>query len=121
MVKQTRYILFGIAVFAGLIGGWYYGQYVSPLTLVDTTPNMLREDYQTDYVLMVAEAYSVENDLDKAAERMGVLGSGNPTLQVQSAMAFALELRYTNEDLLVLRNLAEAFASMIPSEGGVLP
>lgn len=110
MTKNARYFLFAITVIIGALMGWYYGQFVNPMILADTTPNMLREDYQTDYVLMVAEAYSVENDIDSAVERIGALGGNNPTLRVQSAMAFALELGYPNADLLLMRNLAEAFA-----------
>ena len=110
MGKNTRYILFGITVLIGAMAGWYYGQFVNPMVLADTTPNMLREDYQTDYVLMVAEAYSAEKDIQSAVERMGMLGGKDPALQTQAAMAFALELGYPTEDLLVMRNLAEAFA-----------
>jgi hypothetical protein len=110
MAKNTRFIFFGITVLIGLMGGWYYGQFINPMVLADTTPNMLREDYQTDYVLMVAEAYSVEKNIQAAVERMGALGGADPTLQVQAAMAFALELGYPTQDLLIMRNLAEAFA-----------
>ncbi len=36
--------------------GLWYGWRVSPVRYVSTTPDLLRQDYRDDYVLMVAEA-----------------------------------------------------------------
>ncbi|HSL45503.1 MAG TPA: hypothetical protein VK897_18860, partial [Anaerolineales bacterium] len=67
---MARRIGFIIAILIGLAGGLYYGWVVNPVNYVDTTIDTLRPDYQTDYVLMVAEAYHANLDLDLAARRL---------------------------------------------------
>jgi hypothetical protein len=51
---MSRWTRFLIAIAVGLALGLLYGWVLSPVKYVDTTPNTLRADYQTDYVLMVA-------------------------------------------------------------------
>ena len=46
-----------ILAIIGIALGLLYGWVIEPVKFVDTTPASLRADYQTDYVLMVAEAY----------------------------------------------------------------
>ncbi len=110
-----RYLFFGFALAIGIALGLYYGWVVSPVKFISTSPNTLRVDYRSDYVLMVAEAYSVEQDAALAARRLAALGRENPLESVQEALVFAVQNNYTPEDLLLLRALNEALQTWDPS------
>ena len=66
---MSRWILFLITVALGLGAGLFYGWKINPGEYINTTPGSLRDDYKADYVLMVAEAYQAEADLN-AADRL---------------------------------------------------
>jgi hypothetical protein len=89
-----RWLKFLLAIALGAAAGMFYGWVISPVEYIDTTPDSLREDYKTDYVLMVAEAYQAEADLGGAARRLAVLGDLPPTQVVANAVAFALTNGY---------------------------
>ena len=48
----SRWILFIFAILVGAGLGLLYGWVINPVDYVDTTPDTLRIDYKTDYVLM---------------------------------------------------------------------
>ena len=56
-----------IALIVGIALGLIYGWVIEPVEYTDVTPNILREDYRADYVLMVAEAHQNEQDPETAA------------------------------------------------------
>jgi hypothetical protein len=106
--NMKRYVYFLGAVLVGIGFGLLYGWVVSPIQFYDTTPGTLRVDYQSDYVLMVAEAYTREQDALLAVERLYLLGTVNPAEKVQEAIVFAVQAGYAPEDLAVMRELGEA-------------
>lgn len=108
MSRWTRFIL---AIVVGIALGLLYGWVLSPVKYVDTTPNTLRADYQTDYVLMVAEIYQTENDLALAEQRLTFLSSMPASYTIQKALDYAAEKDYYQADIdlmLVLRDRFEA-------------
>lgn len=105
---RSRYIYFGLAVLAGLGLGLLYGWVISPVQFLDTTPDTLRIDYQTDYVLMTAEAYNDEQDIQLALRRLGFLGVDAPTEVIQKAIVYAASASYAPDDLFLMRELGEA-------------
>lgn len=110
-----RYVFFVLAVILGVSGGLYYGIEVSPVELVDTTPDSLRIDYRTDYVLMVAEAYSVDQDPIGAVRRLALLGAQDPVAVVDAAIQFGIEWGYSDEDLVTIRELADDLRTWSPA------
>ena len=68
-MKSNRWLLILIALIAGIGIGLAYGWVVDPVDFFDLTPDTLRADYKTDYVLMTAEAYRAEQDPALAAPR----------------------------------------------------
>jgi hypothetical protein len=74
----ARWIGFIIAILVGVALGLGYGWIVSPVHYVDTSPDTLRVDYRTDYVLMVAEAYKNEIDPGLAVRRLALLDNTPP-------------------------------------------
>jgi len=105
---MSRWVRFFVVLFIGFGIGLLYGWFVDPVDYVDTFPDTLREDYKADYVLMVAEAYQFEQDIDLAIERLAYLSPTPPVSLVENAMFFAVQSGYTPADLGLLRNFSDA-------------
>ncbi len=106
---NRRWLFFLLAIAAGIAAGLIYGWIINPVKYVDTSPDTLRADYKTDYVLMVAEAFQAEQDLDAAARRLALLGDAPPAQTIGEAVTFAVRAGYAPEDLEKLRQLGVAF------------
>ncbi len=115
--RRARWIAFLFAIAVGLGLGLYYGWVVSPVDYVDTAPNTLRADYKADFVLMTAEAYQADGDLEAARRTLALLGE-DPVTAVQQALDFGAEHGYTSQDLFVLQELLSALQAQQPAEGG---
>jgi hypothetical protein len=111
---MSRWVGFLIAMMIGIAGGLYYGWVFDPVEYVDTSPDTLLIDYKTDYVLMVAEAYQLESDLDLAARRLAVLGSKPPVELVQDALLFAARAGYVDADIQKMEMLETQLRSWNP-------
>jgi hypothetical protein len=112
---MLRWISFLVAILVGLGIGLVYGWAFNPVEYIDTAPNSLREDYQTDYVLMVAEAYQVEGNLALAVRRLALLGGEVPESIVQQATLEAGRLGYLDQDLSLMQELRQDLLSWNPS------
>jgi hypothetical protein len=108
-----------IALALGLVIGLAYGWLVQPVTYVETTPDSLRVDYRTDYVLMVAEAFNGPGSLDTAKRRLASLGPQPPLDIVQQAQDYARQNHFSQDDLQRLSTLAMALeaAPLAPAIG----
>ena len=113
---MRRWILFFIVMAIGAAAGLYYGWVINPVEYVDTAPASLRMDYKTDFVLMVAEAYRVENNLNLAARRLALLGTDTPEVTVSKAVEFARQIGYNEQDIMLIEDLAEALKNWNPSQ-----
>lgn len=114
---MSRWIRFFLAIAIGAAGGLFYGWAINPVKYVDTTPDTLRIDYKSDYVLMVAESYSADNDLTLAARRLGLLGDTPPIDTVREAVLFAERQGYVDSDVTLMRQLLTALQTWTtPSE-----
>ena len=105
---MSRWIRFLLAIAIGAAGGLFYGWVLNPVKYVDTTPDTLRIDYKSDYVLMVAESYSSDSDLDLAARRLALLGDTPPVDIVREAVLFAERQGYVDTDVTLMRHLFSA-------------
>lgn len=114
--RKARWLAFFVAIAVGMGIGLYYGWAVSPVSYVDTAPNTLRADYKADFVLMVAEAYQADGDLEAARRELALVGSNAPAV-VEEAIAFGASHGYASQDLFVLRELLNALQSQ-PVGGG---
>jgi len=103
---MSRWIKFLIAIGLGAAGGLLYGWVINPVEYVDIAPDSLRQDYKADYVLMVAEAYQVEDDLSLAVRRLALLGDTPPSELVGAVMNYAVEHEYPDSDLALLQALS---------------
>lgn len=118
---SSRWIRFLIVIGLGLAAGLYYGAIVNPVTVVDTTPDMLRDDFRADYVLMVAEVYQAKKDLPFAARKLAVLGD-SPVLEiVQTAYDSAAEIPFSQTDLALIQILRTDLQTWNPAPEDLQP
>jgi hypothetical protein len=125
---MVRWFLFLLMLSIGAALGLVYGWVLNPVKFVDTPPASLRVDYRTDYVLMVAEAYQAEGDLDLAARRLALLGDRPPAEMVQEAMVWGSQAPYPEGDMALLTRLASDLqtwnalpGAAAPATGGTQP
>lgn len=97
MPSRVARFLVGCAL--GLVLGLGYAWYLQPVTYYDTSPDTLRADYRTDYVLMVAQAYGPEGDLRLALLRLAALGPMPPVEIVTTAKSYSEAHAFSREDL----------------------
>lgn len=97
-------MLLGLAFGAAL--AVVYGWLIQPVEYVDTSPDSLRADFRTDYILMTAEAYAGDQDLNLARVRLAALGPQPPEQYAAQAIDYALQHSFGATDLQLLSQLA---------------
>jgi hypothetical protein len=115
---MSRRVWFIVAVLAGVTLGLVYGWVINPVQYVETSPDTLRADYKTDYVLMVAEAYHTESDLSLAVRRLAILGNTPQLEMVQQAIVFADQSGYSPQDIDLMLNLSQGLKTWSPETQG---
>lgn len=119
-MSSSNIIKIVIALGVGIALGLLYGWMIDPVEYTDAPPNILREDYKVDYVLMVAEAYQTEMNDDNAARRLGVLGSEAPAVIITDALEYAKQNNFTEDEIQALQDLLTAMQTYQP-QGNVNP
>ncbi len=99
----------------GLAAGLAYGWLIRPVSYVDTAPGSLRADYRTDYILMVAETYAGEADLESAKVRLATLGPQDPVEALSGAIDYAVAHGFSQADLITLNRLLERLRAAEPT------
>lgn len=117
-MQSKRYLFFLISVLVGLILGLNYGWYMKPATPEDKYMIALRADYQTDYVLMVAEIFSTEKDVALAKSRLLPLDDGDGDLVglIQRTYIVASDLNYSERDKNLMSNLSKGIESGVVNQ-----
>lgn len=118
---MSRWHKFLIMIAVGLAAGLVYGWVISPVEYTNTTPDTLRTDYRSDYVLMVAEVFHADQNVDQAAQRLGILGSDPPAKIAAQVLDYARQVNLPESDLTLLQSLATALQTWQPVPGGGLP
>jgi len=95
----------------GLALGFAIGWWLWPVQYTNTAPSVLRQDYRDDYVVMVAAAYEVEEDLGQARERLELLDSEEPAALVVELAERLVEAGGSTEDITHLARLAWALGA----------
>jgi hypothetical protein len=112
---NARYAPLIIGLLIGVALGLFYGWVIHPIEHDVTTPNSLQEKYQAELILMIAEAYSNEPDLDLARQRMIGLGYQAFEDRVENALNFAQAHDFSDQDVQTLTNLLKQLSTPIPS------
>ncbi len=118
MNLSTQATRIAIGLILGLLLGLIYGWLVRPVEYVNTSPDALRVDFRTDYVLMTAEAYGDGGDLDLARFRLAALGPLPPGEYATQAIDYALQQNFSRDDVERLNKLAIALRSL-PDSGEI--
>jgi hypothetical protein len=115
---MSRWIRFFVVFFIGLAASLFYAWIINPVKLVETSPDTLREDYKADYVLMVAEIYHADGNLEQATQRLALLGNATPGQIVDAALTYARgemnddQAIYPVEDLEMMQLLVDALKTI---------
>ena len=117
---QNRLAPLIIGLISGALIAMVYGWLIRPVEYIDTSPDSLRIDFRTDYVLMVAESYSADQDLTLAQVRLAALGPQAHDDYVTQAIDYALEHSFGQADIGRLNALAIALRNL-PQPGGIGP
>ena len=106
--NRSRWVFVLLALILGAGLGLAYGWYVNPVDFFDLTPDTLRADYKADYVLMTAEAYSVELDPGLAARRLAIFGTKSPSALASEGLMYARANGFSDEDIALIQELVTA-------------
>jgi hypothetical protein len=107
-MKSSRLLFILLALVAGIGMGLAYGWFVDPVEFSDLTPDTLRADFKTDYVLMVAEAYRTEQDPGLAARRLAILDSKSPAAIASDGLTYARKNGFADSDIALIQELVTA-------------
>ncbi len=113
-MTSSNLIKIAIAISIGIALGLIYGWVIDPIEYTDVPPNILREDYRVDYVLMVAEAFQNDHNPETAARHLASLGSEPPATMTISALEYANRNGFTQNEILALQNLLTAMQMVQP-------
>lgn len=113
-MSSSKWIIIALALLSGIALGLIYGWVLDPVEYTDVTPNILREDYRVDYVLMVAEAYQHDLNADQANRRLAVLGSETPVSIITSALEYASQNQFSPAEIEALQGLLTAMQTHPP-------
>jgi len=91
----------------GFIIGWW----LWPVQYTNTAPVVLRQDYRDDYIVMIATAYEVEEDLEQARERLKLLDPREPATLVVELAERLIEAGGDADDIARLARLAWALGA----------
>jgi outer membrane PBP1 activator LpoA protein len=115
----NRYIWFSLSILFGLLIGLISGSRLIPIPYENLSFNSLRADYKTDYVLMAAEVYHGDHNIQQAQNLLRQLGPEAPIYQVQQAIVKGRDFNYSQQDMEWLIQLLQGLqtASQSPAEG----
>jgi hypothetical protein len=111
---MVRRLIFLIVILLSLGVGLFFGWVIKPGIQVQNPLSSLREDFRTDYILMVAEVYNKDGDLTAAAARLEELNSKAPTEAALLAVAYARKSGYSVNDIDLLMSLARDMQNQMP-------
>jgi len=104
-----------VVAVVGLLVGFAIGWWIWPVQYTNTAPYVLRQDYRDDYIVMVATAHEVEQDLEQARKRLKLLDSGEPATPVVELAERLIEVGGSAEDITYLARLAWALGNLPPT------
>jgi hypothetical protein len=99
----------------GVVLGLAYGWAVDPVTFRETTASALRADYRADYVLMVAETYHGQQNLELARRQLGIFGGDTPSQVCAQALVDARAAGFSAGDLTLLEVLCRQLNASKPT------
>ena len=115
---MSRWIQALLAAVLGLVIGLFYGWRIAPVEYTDLAPNALHADYRNDYILMVAESYENDKDLELAAHHLALISSATPVEITAESLATN---DYAQKDIDKLENLLSEMRAWQPALSESVP
>ena len=117
MGRLNRYIWFLLMIIIGAGISLYYSWFIKPPDFVDAVFTNLRQDYKSDYILMVAEIYDMDHNRLEANHRLDAILDQNETKEwlIQNAIKNAEGLGYDPVDLRKMNQLFEVVTGLKPT------
>jgi len=116
LYRKRRVLFFILTIVIGITAGLVYGWLINPVAYTDTGPHTLRLDYKTDYILMVAELYHADRDINVAVADLGYLGSESLVELVSQAVVFAGQIGYASTDVELMLELVQSLKAVLPEQ-----
>lgn len=107
MTKKTRLLSFLLVLIVAISAGFFYGRFIADTRQSPSELTNLRLDFRTDYILMVAEIFQGEQDINAAVRRLTVLDEDWRKL-LDEATYFGKTVGYSEDDLQIMNRLKEA-------------
>ena len=98
-MKSWQVFLLLTILVMGVASGLAYGWLIDPVEYVDTSPDSLRIDYQTDIVLMVSDVYSHDRDLEGAINRLSLLQRPDINQLMDECLDYAQRMNFSEQDI----------------------
>lgn len=117
--RGNWYLITGLIL--GLILGLVYSWVISPVSQVDTHPNLLRTDYKDIYRSLISRAYRANNNLPRAEARLDLIGDDEPALALAAQAQRFLAEGGDHEMAVILANLSAALQSSAVAENTPVP
>ena len=117
-MRKRRMTWFLIAIALGLTLGLVYGYVLRPVPYENVSMDSLRQDFRTDYILMVAQAYALEHDAALALQRLSRVDAVPGVRLVQETIIAAQQMGYSRLDIEVLAVLMQGLQDYVPPLGG---
>ena len=115
MVRKGRswplILLALVALLGGMGLGLWYGWVLDPVEYRDTDVSHLASVYRDEYVLMVAETFMLDGDLDAARARLALLAVPDLPGRVADQAQAALARNASQLDVQALARLAAALGA----------
>ncbi len=84
--KIPAVTLLFLGLLLGLAGTLYYAWIVNPVVFSDANASRFNDFHRTDYVLMVSQSFAVDDDVERARQRLQVLDTENENQVVASLL-----------------------------------
>lgn len=117
--RGNWYLITGLIL--GLTLGLVYSWVISPVSQVDTHPNLLRTDYKDIYRSLISRAYRANNNLPRAEARLDLIGDDEPALALAAQAQRFLAEGGDHEMAVILANLSAALQSSAVAENTPVP
>ena len=102
-------------LFMGLLIGsgasLYYAWQISPVQYLDNDPYALREEYANDYLLLIAQKYSIEKDIRVSRAYLTDLGVDQPGEFVAARAEYMIGAGHSSADITAMAELAKALGA----------
>jgi hypothetical protein len=113
MIKRALLLFLGLALGIGL--GLLIGWLLWPVRYTNTALNQLHPAYKEEYIRMVAMAYQVDGDLNRARDYLAALNPTEPHVPLMILTEKLIEHRAASSVILPLVRLSKDLNVLTPA------